>query len=101
MDEKIRIGFLASRSDNRKSKSGPADQNLKWAGFLAILILLLGCVGMVEAQQPKKVPRIGFLTASALSVISARLESFRQGLRELGYVEGKNIVVEDRYAEEK
>ena len=54
-----------------------------------------------EAQQPKKVPRIGFLVSSPASAISARIEAFRQGLRELGYVEGKNIVIEWRYAEGK
>ena len=54
-----------------------------------------------EAQQPTKVPRIGFLAGVSPSAISARLESFRHGLRELGYVEGKNIVVEDRYAQGK
>jgi putative ABC transport system substrate-binding protein len=53
------------------------------------------------AQQPKKIPRIGFLGASSPSAISARIEAFRQGLRELGYVEGKNIVIEYRYAEGK
>ena len=54
-----------------------------------------------EAQQPKKVPRIGFLSGVSPSAISARIEAFRQGLRELGYVEGKNIVIEWRYAEGK
>jgi len=53
------------------------------------------------AQEPKKIPRIGFLGASSPSAISARLEAFRQGLREPGYVEGKNIVIEYRYAEGK
>jgi len=54
-----------------------------------------------EAQQPTKVPRIGYLTASSLSAQSARIEAFRQGLRELAYVEGKNIVIEYRTAEGK
>jgi putative ABC transport system substrate-binding protein len=63
--------------------------------------MLLALPFRAQAQQPTKIPRIGFLTASSPSVISARFESFRQGLRELGYVEGKNIVVEVRYAEEK
>jgi putative ABC transport system substrate-binding protein len=53
------------------------------------------------AQQPTKVPRIGYLTPNPLSAHSARYEAFRQGLRELGYVEGKNIVIEYRYAEGK
>jgi putative ABC transport system substrate-binding protein len=47
------------------------------------------------AQQPKRIPRIGFLTAG-FPVGSERHEAFRQGLRELGYVEGKNIVSEYR-----
>ena len=51
------------------------------------------------AQQPTKVPRIGFLGAVSFSTISDRVEAFRQGLRELGYVEGKNIVIEWRYGE--
>ena len=49
---------------------------------------------VAQAQQPTKVPRIGYLTANSPSAESARTEAFRQGLRELGYVEGKNIVIE-------
>ena len=59
------------------------------------------CCGLAEAQQPKKVPRIGFLSAASPSAISDRLDSFRQGLTELGYIEGKNIAVEYRYADGK
>ena len=54
-----------------------------------------------EAQQPAKIPRIGFLGFTSLSGIAARIEAFRQGLRELGYVDGKNIVIEYRSAEGK
>jgi putative ABC transport system substrate-binding protein len=54
-----------------------------------------------EAQLAAKVPRIGFLTGDSLSAISERSEAFRQGLRELGYAEGKNIIIEYRYAEGK
>src|SRR5262245_38967780 len=68
---------------------------------LAICAVLLALSVPAEAQQPEKVPRIGFLGLSSPSAISARIESFRQGLRELGYVEGKNIVVEYRHAEGK
>ena len=53
-----------------------------------------------EAQEPKKVPRIGFLTGSP-SVFPGRSEAFLQGLRELGYVEGKNIGIDWRYTEGK
>ena len=52
-----------------------------------------------EAQQPTKIPRIGFLSDVSLSALEVRTEAFRQGLRELGYVEGKNIVIECRSAE--
>ena len=73
---------------------------MKKAGVLPMLfvVVLLPFAGRAEAQQPKKVPRIGYLATSATS---ARIETFRQGLRELGYVEGKNVVVEYRYAEGK
>src|SRR5882724_2243020 len=54
-----------------------------------------------EAQQPTKIPRVGFLAGTKPAPVAARVAAFRQGLRELGYVEGKNIVVEWRYAEGK
>jgi putative tryptophan/tyrosine transport system substrate-binding protein len=63
--------------------------------------MLFALCGSAQAQQPKRVPRIGFLSAVSRSTITARVEAFRQGLRELGYVEGKNIVIELRYAEGK
>ena len=47
----------------------------------------------------EKVPRIGFLSTAALSSLSPRLEAFRRGLQEFGYVEGKNIAIEYRSAE--
>jgi putative ABC transport system substrate-binding protein len=63
--------------------------------------MLLALPFPAQAQQPTKIPRIGYLATNSLSVISARVEAFRQGLRELGYVEGKNIVIEWRFAEDK
>ena len=54
-----------------------------------------------EAQQPTNIPRIGIVTAQPLSAVAARHEAFRQGLRELGYVEGKTIVIEQWSAEGK
>src|SRR5262245_956413 len=63
--------------------------------------LLFALCLSAEAQQPTKVPRIGFLIPVSPSTLSARVEAFRQGLRELGYVEGKNIVIEWRSAEGK
>jgi putative ABC transport system substrate-binding protein len=75
-----------------------AFRNLKSAILLGVMLLALS-VPSVDAQQPMKVPRIGFLSAPSRSAQSARHEAFRQGLRELGYMEGKNIVIEWRYAE--
>ena len=70
--------------------------------FCLALCALLFALGLpAQAQQPKKIPRIGYLSASSASFQSFRVEAFRQGLRELGYVEGKNIVIEYRYAEGK
>jgi putative tryptophan/tyrosine transport system substrate-binding protein len=67
--------------------------------LVAVVLLALGVTA--EAQQPKKVPRLGYLSGSSPSAIAARVEAFRQGLRELGYVEGKNILIEWRFAEGK
>jgi ABC-type uncharacterized transport system substrate-binding protein len=68
--------------------------------LLSITVVLAFAV-FAEAQQPKKVPRIGYLVATSPSAFAARAEAFRQGLRELGYVEGKNIVIVYRYAQGK
>jgi putative ABC transport system substrate-binding protein len=67
----------------------------------ALTAVLLALSFPAQAQQPKKVPRIGFLSGSPPSSITARTEAFRQGLRDLGYVEGKNIVIEWRSGEGK
>ena len=61
----------------------------------------LTSASLAEAQQPAKIPRIGILLPSSASSQSARVEAFRQRLRERGYVEGKNIFIEYRYAEGK
>ena len=61
---------------------------------LTICAMLFALCLPAEAQQPAKVPRIiGFLGVTSPSTISARVEALRQGLRELGYEEGKNIVI--------
>src|SRR4026207_927247 len=73
-------------------------KNLKLVACALCAVLFALC-GSAEAQQPKKVARVGYLAGPSLSSMSARTEAFRQGLRELGYVEGKNIVIEYRWAE--
>ena len=86
-----------SLSDNRKT----AIQNPNWLGFPIITFVLVVCCTGVGAQERAKIPRIGFLSATSPSIISTRVAAFRQGLRELGYMEAKNIVVEYRFAEGK
>ena len=66
-----------------------------------LLITVLLITGLVEAQQAKKVPRIGYLSATDPATISTRSEGIRLALRELGYIEGQNIAIEYRYAEGK
>jgi ABC-type uncharacterized transport system substrate-binding protein len=84
------------RFDNRKSKI----QNRKLAGSVALVATLAMCGAMAQAQ-PKQLPRIGYLVANFPSTNPGRVEAFRQGLRDFGYVEGKSIVIEWRYAEGK
>jgi putative ABC transport system substrate-binding protein len=62
---------------------------------------LLTTVSLAEAQQPKKVPRIGVLISGSPSGAARRIQAFQQGLHKLGYVEGKNIIIDYRYAEGK
>lgn len=75
-----------------------SDLRLLISGLSAMLFAL--CFS-ASAQQPKRVPQVGYLSASSASEALPRAEAFRRGLRELGYVEGKNIVLEFRYAEGK
>jgi putative ABC transport system substrate-binding protein len=95
--------FLDSSSDNRKSKACPEPrrriQNRKWLGLSVIAFVLVVTGAVATAQQSAKVPRIVFLSTASLSSLSPWLEAFRQGLRELGYVEGRNIAIEYRSAE--
>ena len=68
---------------------------------LALFAMLFALCLPAEAQQPTKIPRLGFLTAGSPSSIAGRIEALRQGLRELGYIEDKNIVIEWRFAQGK
>ena len=68
---------------------------------LALSAWLFALCSFAEAQQPKKIPRIGWLTGGFLSINTARQQAFREGLLDLGYVEGKNILIEWRGADNK
>ena len=68
--------------------------------ILCLLVtVFLSTVFPVDAQLPTKVPRIGFLDSSTASGSAVLVEAFRQELRKLGWVEGKNIIIEYRFAE--
>jgi len=95
MQNNFRIRFGVSVSDNRRS----AIQNRKWLGPSVIAFLLLVTAAMVEAQQPKQIARIGFLGNSTAMLEANLVGPFRKGLRDAGYIEGKNVVIEYRWAE--
>ena len=92
-------------SDNRKSAiqslSRTAIRDRKWVGIVALVITFT--MGGVEAraQQLGKIFRIGFLSPTTASGSAGLLEVFRQELRKLGWIEGKNITIDDRFAEQK
>src|SRR5437773_6962584 len=68
---------------------------------IALVALLVMLNVSAEAQQTGKIPRIGFLDASTASGMAGLVETFRQEMRKLGWIEGKNITIEYRFAEQK
>ena len=103
MNEKSSVRILDSFSFNRKSKTCPEPcrriQNPKLVGFFAIVVTFALCGAVAEAQQPKKLARIGYL--SMRSGPSEREEAFKQGLGEFGLVDGENVQIEYRWAKAK
>jgi putative tryptophan/tyrosine transport system substrate-binding protein len=83
------------RSDNPKSKI--ENPKLLWLIVLAFVLMIAGVVPMAMTQQPKKVPRIGYLAAVSPAADAPRKDAFRQALRDLGYIEGQNIFIEYRH----
>src|SRR5215813_7517825 len=74
----------------------------KWKlGSFALCAMLFALCQSAKAQQPAKIPRIGYLSNTDAATDSARAEGIRLALRELGYIEGQNIAIEYRYAEGK
>src|SRR5215510_6037602 len=97
MNKTLLRRFLDSSSDDRKS----AIQNPKWWGIFAFVLTFVFTGVEARAQQSTKVPRIGYLDPASAQTSSRQIEAFRQGLGELGYLEGKNIAIEYRYADGK
>ena len=71
----------------------------KKIAVLTLCVMFFALCGSTEAQQPKKIPLVGYVSSNTPSSPGPLLGSFRQGLRDLGYIEGKNILVEYRYTE--
>jgi putative tryptophan/tyrosine transport system substrate-binding protein len=97
MNEKTWLRILIPFSGNLKS----AIQNLKWLGLSVIAFVLVVTGAVADAQQTGKVPRIGFLDNSTASGSAVLVDAFRQELSKLGWIEGKNITIEYRFAEQK
>jgi ABC-type uncharacterized transport system substrate-binding protein len=95
MYERTWLRPLNSCSENPKSKI----QNRKWLRLSVIVFVLMVAEIAAQAQQPGKMPRIGYLSRG--SGPGANEEILRQGLRSLGYIEGQSIVIESRFAHEK
>jgi putative tryptophan/tyrosine transport system substrate-binding protein len=96
MKDKTLVRSIRVRSDNPKS----AIQNPKWAG-LALAVAFALCGAVADAQQAGKVFRIGILDSSTASGMAVLVDAFRQELSKLGWIEGKNITIEYRFAEQK
>jgi putative ABC transport system substrate-binding protein len=99
MPERIPLQYPKPDSGNRKAAPRTAIQNFKYAGIVGIIITLAIYAAVAHAQQPKKISRIGFLAGGSRAADSLLLEAFWQRMKELGYVEGKNITAEYRFAE--
>ena len=76
-------------------------RSIKKKVYGLLTTVFLATVSAAAAQQPTKVPRVVWLTTGPPSIIAGRVEAFRQAMRELGYVEGKNILIESRGAENR
>jgi putative ABC transport system substrate-binding protein len=105
MNEKPWLRDLNSWSDKPKSKTygerSRTIQNRKLVGIVALTIACAMCGAVALAQQPKKVPRIGYLSSGDPTSDSPLSEAMLLALRQLGYIEGQNISIEYRYAEGK
>jgi putative ABC transport system substrate-binding protein len=88
-----------SREQLAVSSNNARKDMIRKVSTLTLGALLFALCSFAQAQQSRKVPRIGFLNASSFSSVAGRVEAFRQGLRELGYMEKENVIVEYRNAE--
>ena len=114
MDRKFGMRFLNSFFHNPQSKTctafdklrpqacrGELNRTIRNLRWLTLGAMLFALSFSVEAQQPKKTPRIGLLISASTAETAPYIEAFRQRLRELGYIEGKNVVLEIRGGDAK
>jgi ABC-type uncharacterized transport system substrate-binding protein len=97
MYNKFPVRFVFSCSENRQSKI----VNLKGLGLSVTVFVLLVVGAVTHAQQPTKTPRVAFLGTASAYLVADRVDAFRKGLRELGYLDGQNILLEYRFGEGK
>ena len=90
-----------SCSDNPKSAIQKRPHGPKWVGIVALAVTFTMCGAVAQAQQPKKLPRIGYFSAPDAATESTRAEGLRVALRELGYIDGQTIAIEYRYTQGK
>src|SRR5262245_30081553 len=90
-----------SRSNNKVDRERGKSTKKKIIIGLALSTMIFALGLPVEAQQPKKIPRIGYFSGNSASADLPRVEAFRQGLRALAHVEGQNIAIEYRYTDGK
>jgi ABC-type uncharacterized transport system substrate-binding protein len=99
------MNTVSKNSRNLKSATCPEPsrriQNRKWLGLSVIVFMLVVVGPVVDAQQPGKVARIGFVDGSTASGSAVLVDAFRQELTNLGWIEGKNLTIEYRFAEQK
>ena len=92
-----RPGIKLRASFNPKSKI----QNRKLVGLIALVVTLVMCGAVAQAQQAGKIFRIGFLDGGTAAGSGVLVQAFLQALRKLGWIEGKNTTIEYRFAEQK
>src|SRR5206468_762777 len=97
MHEKTWMRCSSFRFDNRKSKI----QNRKLVGLVVLALAFTMCGAVATAQQTGKIFRIGFLDTSTASGNAVLWNAFREEMRKLGWIEGKNIAIDYRFAEQK
>ncbi len=109
MNKRHWMRWVVSSSDNPKSKTCPElcrriekrPRRPKWRGVVAFAVAFALCGAVAQAQQTGRIFRLGFLDNSTASGIAVLLDAFRQELSKLGWIEGKNITIEYRFAEQK